>query len=170
MVLMMMFSLGFSVISLLIVLIQPLSLGFMIMLVSMFMSVLISFFVYSWYGFMLFLIYVGGLLVMFMYIISLIPNLIFFSKGMLLYMVVGFLSFFMMNIMSMYMYLDLGIISMKMMNISVLSLGMSSLIMSGFNFFCYVFLGMLLLLILISVVKICYYCEGPLRVFKYKYA
>ncbi|CAJ1129313.1 Hypothetical predicted protein (mitochondrion) [Octopus vulgaris] len=91
---MMYFSLGFSVVSLLIILIQPLSLGFMIMLVSIFMSILISFFIYSWYGYMLFLVYVGGLLVMFMYIISLIPNLIFFSKGLIMYVLVGFFSFF----------------------------------------------------------------------------
>ncbi|YP_112444.1 NADH dehydrogenase subunit 6 (mitochondrion) [Octopus vulgaris] len=170
MVLMMYFSLGFSIVSLLIILIQPLSLGFMIMLVSIFMSILISFFIYSWYGYMLFLVYVGGLLVMFMYIISLIPNLIFFSKGLIMYMLVGFLSFFLMNMISMYYYLDVNMSVMKMMEVKFLSLGMSSLLMSSFNFFCYVFLGVLLLLVLVSVVKICYYCEGPLRVFKYKYA
>nr|WMI45317.1 NADH dehydrogenase subunit 6 [Octopus vulgaris] len=170
MVLMMYFSLGFSVVSLLIILIQPLSLGFMIMLVSIFMSILISFFIYSWYGYMLFLVYVGGLLVMFMYIISLIPNLIFFSKGLIMYVLVGFFSFFLMNMISMYYYLDVSMSGMKMMEVKFLSLGMSSLLMSSFNFFCYVFLGVLLLLVLVSVVKICYYCEGPLRVFKYKYA
>ncbi|YP_009239894.1 NADH dehydrogenase subunit 6 (mitochondrion) [Octopus bimaculoides] len=170
MVLMLMFALGFSIISMLIVLIQPLSLGFLIMLISIFMSVLISFFVYSWYGYMLFLVYVGGLLVMFMYIISLIPNLIFFSKGLIMYMLIGIVSFFFMNMISMYWYLDMNVMVMKMMEIKILSLGMSSLLMSGFNFCCYVFLGILLLLILVSVVKICYYCEGPLRVFKYKYA
>nr|YP_009443397.1 NADH dehydrogenase subunit 6 [Amphioctopus marginatus]ATR80181.1 NADH dehydrogenase subunit 6 [Amphioctopus marginatus] len=170
MVLMMLFSLGFSIISMLIILIQPLSLGFMIMLVSVFMSVMVSFFVYSWYGYMLFLVYVGGLLIMFMYIISLIPNLIFFSKGLFMYMFVVVMGFLMMNFMSMYMYMDVGLLNMKVVNMKFMSLGMSSLIMSGFNFYCYVFLGVLLLLILISVVKICYYCEGPLRVFKYKYA
>nr|YP_009184019.1 NADH dehydrogenase subunit 6 [Octopus bimaculatus]ALN96948.1 NADH dehydrogenase subunit 6 [Octopus bimaculatus] len=170
MVLMLMFAFGFSTISMLIVLIQPLSLGFLIMLISIFMSVVISFFVYSWYGYMLFLVYVGGLLVMFMYIISLIPNLIFFSKGLVMYMLIGIVSIFFMNMISMYWYLDMNMMVMKMMEIKILSLGMSSLVMSGFNFCCYVFLGVLLLLILVSVVKICYYCEGPLRVFKYKYA
>nr|AGS15345.1 NADH dehydrogenase subunit 6 [Cistopus chinensis] len=167
---MMMFSLGFSMISMLIILVQPLSLGFMIMMSSIFMSILISFFVYSWYGYMLFLVYIGGLLVMFMYIISLVPNLIFFSKGLFMYMLVGFMGFFLMSMSSMYVYMDMSLMMMKMMNIKLISLGMSSLVMSGYNFFCYVFLGILLLLILISVVKICYYCEGPLRVFKYKYA
>nr|YP_010583791.1 NADH dehydrogenase subunit 6 [Octopus salutii]UXN83987.1 NADH dehydrogenase subunit 6 [Octopus salutii] len=170
MVLMMFFSLGFSIISMLIILIQPLSLGFMIMLISIFMSIMVSFFIYSWYGYMLFLVYVGGLLVMFMYIISLIPNLIFFSKGLMMYMFIGVIGFFLMNMVSMYSYLDMSMMSIKMMEMKVMSLGMSSLIMSNYNFFCYVFLGVLLLLILVSVVKICYYCEGPLRVFKYKYA
>nr|YP_010583778.1 NADH dehydrogenase subunit 6 [Scaeurgus unicirrhus]UXN83974.1 NADH dehydrogenase subunit 6 [Scaeurgus unicirrhus] len=170
MVLMMVFSLGFSLISVLIILIQPLSLGFLIMLISIFMSVVISFFIYSWYGFMLFLVYIGGLLVMFMYIISLIPNLIFFSKGMMMYMLVGFLSFFFMNTFVMYMYMDVSVVKIMMMEINNNSMGLSSLIMNKYNFACYMFLGVLLLLILISVVKICYYCEGPLRVFKYKYA
>nr|YP_009947791.1 NADH dehydrogenase subunit 6 [Hapalochlaena fasciata]QOH92329.1 NADH dehydrogenase subunit 6 [Hapalochlaena fasciata] len=170
MVLMLLFSLGFTIISMLIILVQPLSLGFMIMLTSIFMSMMVSFFVYSWYGYMLFLIYVGGLLVMFMYIISLIPNLIFFSKGMLLYMTIVFIGFFLMNIISMFSYIDVGVMGMKLINVKFLSLGLSSFIMNKFNFFCYVFLGLLLLFILISVVKICYYCEGPLRIFKYKYA
>nr|YP_008994360.1 NADH dehydrogenase subunit 6 [Cistopus taiwanicus]AGS15333.1 NADH dehydrogenase subunit 6 [Cistopus taiwanicus] len=168
--LMMFFALGFSMVSMLIILVQPLSLGFMIMMISIFMSVLVSFFVYSWYGYMLFLVYVGGLLVMFMYIISLVPNLIFFSKGMVMYMLIGFVSFFLMNMFTMYIYMDMSLMMVKIMEIKFVSLGMSSLLMSKFNFFCYVFLGVLLLLILISVVKICYYCEGPLRVFKYKYA
>nr|AOX13374.1 NADH dehydrogenase subunit 6 [Amphioctopus aegina] len=167
---MMMFSLGFSMISMLIILVQPLSLGFMIMMSSIFMSILISFFVYSWYGYMLFLVYIGGLLVMFMYIISLVPNLIFFSKGLFVYMLVGFMGFFLMSMSFMYTYMDMSLMMMKMMNIKLISLGMSSLVMSGYNFFCYVFLGILLLLILISVFKWCNYFVGPLRVFKYKYA
>nr|YP_010610755.1 NADH dehydrogenase subunit 6 [Muusoctopus johnsonianus]WAP91575.1 NADH dehydrogenase subunit 6 [Muusoctopus johnsonianus] len=168
--LMMIFSIGFSLVSMLIILIQPLSLGFVIMMVSIFMSVSISFFIYSWYGFMLFLVYVGGLLVMFMYIVSLIPNLIFVSKGLLLYFLVLILGFFMMNLYSMLKYMDLGVVDITLMEMKVLSMGVSSLVMSDYNFMSYVFLGILLLLILISVVKICYYCEGPLRVFKYKYA
>nr|YP_009504420.1 NADH dehydrogenase subunit 6 [Octopus variabilis]AWX90455.1 NADH dehydrogenase subunit 6 [Octopus variabilis] len=170
MVLMMMFSLGFSLISMLIVLIQPLSLGFMIMIISIIMSVMVSFFIYSWYGFMLFLVYIGGLMVMFMYIVSLIPNLIFFSKGLIMYMLIGFFAFFFMNFFVMYSSLDVMMVKFSLMEMKNVSMGFSSLVMGNYNFFCYMFLGMLLLLILISVVKICYYCDGPLRVFKYKYA
>lgn len=170
MVLIIYFSLGFSIVSLLIILIQPLRLGFIIILVRIFMRILISFFIYSWYGYILFLVYVGGLLVIFIYIISLIPNLIFFSKGLIIYMLVGFLSFFLMNIISIYYYLDVNMRVIKIMEVKFLRLGISSLLIRRFNFFCYVFLGVLLLLVLVRVVKICYYCEGPLRVFKYKYA
>nr|YP_009537165.1 NADH dehydrogenase subunit 6 [Callistoctopus luteus]ATU06704.1 NADH dehydrogenase subunit 6 [Callistoctopus luteus] len=170
MVLMMVFSLVFSLISLLVVLIQPLSLGFMLMVISIFMSVLISFFIYSWYGFMLFLVYIGGLMVMFMYIISLIPNLIFFSKGMVMYLVIMMTGFFFMNLFMMYSSLDVVMLKLVVVEMKNVTMGLSTVVMSSYNFFCYVFLGVLLLLILISVVKICYYCEGPLRVFKYKYA
>nr|YP_010610768.1 NADH dehydrogenase subunit 6 [Bolitaena pygmaea]WAP91588.1 NADH dehydrogenase subunit 6 [Bolitaena pygmaea] len=168
--LMVMFSFGLCLISVLIVMIQPLSLGFVIMMISGFMSVVVSFFIYSWYGFILFLVYIGGLMVMFTYVISLVPNLIFFSKGVLLYVGLLFASFMVVNFFFMFKSIDLSTMSMNLMGIKDFSLSMSSLIMSSYNFLTYVFLGVLLLLILISVVKICYYCEGPLRVFKYKYA
>nr|YP_010174603.1 NADH dehydrogenase subunit 6 [Octopus fitchi]QBR54759.1 NADH dehydrogenase subunit 6 [Octopus fitchi] len=166
--LMVVFSFSFSLISMLVVLIQPLSLGFLIMLISIVMSVIISFLIYSWYGFMLFLVYIGGLLIMFMYIISLVPNLIFFSKGLISFMLVIMFGFFFMNFMMMFKYMDVLSVKFNMMEMKNLSMGVSSLVMSSYNFIGYVFLGVLLLLILISVVKICYYCEGPLRVFKYK--
>nr|YP_010610781.1 NADH dehydrogenase subunit 6 [Argonauta argo]WAP91601.1 NADH dehydrogenase subunit 6 [Argonauta argo]BCN86449.1 NADH dehydrogenase subunit 6 [Argonauta argo] len=165
-----MVSMSMCFISFFIMLIQPLSLGFMILLVNIFMSMLIGFFSFSWYGYILFLVYVGGLMVMFMYIISLIPNLIFFSKGMLLYLLMSFSLFMVMNYYSFYNYIIKFNLKEGMMDLKLKSTGFSSILMSDYNFFSYVFLGVLLLLILISVVKICYYCDGPLRAFKYKYA
>nr|YP_009443426.1 NADH dehydrogenase subunit 6 [Argonauta hians]ATR85786.1 NADH dehydrogenase subunit 6 [Argonauta hians] len=163
-------SMSLCFMSLFILLIQPLSLGFMILLVNVCMSMLISFFSFSWYGYILFLVYVGGLMVMFMYIISLIPNLIFFSKGMSLYLFMSFGLFMVLNYYCFYNYYINMSLKQSMMGLKIESMGFSSIVMSEYNFFSYIFLGLLLLLILISVVKICYYCEGPLRVFKYKYA
>nr|YP_010610652.1 NADH dehydrogenase subunit 6 [Cirrothauma murrayi]WAP91407.1 NADH dehydrogenase subunit 6 [Cirrothauma murrayi] len=167
---MLLLTFSYTLVSLSVMMIQPLSLGFMVMLVSVASSGLVAFISYPWYGFMLFLVYIGGLLVMFMYIISLIPNLIFMSMKIFffffLYMIgVIFAIFF-----SLYNYMDLGLMEFMYMNMNNMSMGNSGLIMMGYNFFCYVLLGVLLLFVLISVVKICYYCEGPLRVFKYKYA
>nr|YP_010610678.1 NADH dehydrogenase subunit 6 [Cirrothauma magna]WAP91433.1 NADH dehydrogenase subunit 6 [Cirrothauma magna] len=163
-------SFAYSLVSLSIIMIQPLSLGFMVMLVSIISSVLVSFITYSWYGFMLFLVYIGGLLIMFMYIISLIPNLIFLSMKIFFFFFVYMVGIFLVVFFSLYNYMDLGVMDFFYMNMNNMSMGNSGLIMINYNFFCYVLLGMLLLFVLISVVKICYYCDGPLRVFKYKYA
>nr|YP_010627084.1 NADH dehydrogenase subunit 6 [Tremoctopus violaceus]ATR85799.1 NADH dehydrogenase subunit 6 [Tremoctopus violaceus]WBK26775.1 NADH dehydrogenase subunit 6 [Tremoctopus violaceus] len=170
MVLVLILSFSFFIVSMLFTLIQPLSLGFVILLLSFFMSVMISFFVYSWYGFVLFLVYVGGLLVMFMYIISLIPNLIFLSKGLVGYFLVSTSIFMLTMSLFIYNYLDFYCLSEDMLGVKSLSMGMSSMLMGYYNFFLYIFMGLVLLLVLISVIKICYYCDGPLRVFKYKYA
>nr|YP_010610717.1 NADH dehydrogenase subunit 6 [Opisthoteuthis grimaldii]WAP91537.1 NADH dehydrogenase subunit 6 [Opisthoteuthis grimaldii] len=165
---MMMLSFGFALISLTTMMIQPLSLGFMLMIISILSSVVVSFISYPWYGYMLFLVYVGGMLVMFMYVISLIPNTLFISvQGFVLFFLFFFSMLLIINF-SLYNYMNLNVMEFIYMNMNTISMGNSGLIMMGYNFYCYVSLGVLLLFVLISVVKICYYCEGPLRVFKYK--
>nr|YP_010610665.1 NADH dehydrogenase subunit 6 [Cirroteuthis muelleri]WAP91420.1 NADH dehydrogenase subunit 6 [Cirroteuthis muelleri] len=163
-------SFSYSLVSLSIMMIQPMSLGFMVMCIGIASSALVSFISYPWYGFMLFLVYIGGLLVMFMYIISLIPNLIFLSMKIFFFFFLYMTGIFLAVFFSVYNYVDLGLMEFVYMNMNNLSMGNSGLVLMNYNFFCYILLGVLLLLVLISVVKICYYCEGPLRVFKYKYA
>lgn len=53
---------------------SPLPLGVLLLLLTLFASLLIASFTLSWFGFILFLIYVGGLLVMFAYFTALCPN------------------------------------------------------------------------------------------------
>nr|YP_010583741.1 NADH dehydrogenase subunit 6 [Sepia orbignyana]UXN83937.1 NADH dehydrogenase subunit 6 [Sepia orbignyana] len=150
--------------------IQPLSLGFMLMLNMMCVSGLISFIVFSWYGYLLFLVYIGGLLVMFMYVISLIPNLIFVSNKVVLYFFIICLNYFLMNYLFMKENISEDVKDFMISNYSSVSCGGGESILMFDNFMCYVMLGIILLFVLISVVKICYYCDGPLRVFKFKYA
>ena len=57
---------------------------------------------------------------------------------------------------------------LSLFDYSTMRIGGGSMIMMYDNFMCYLLLGVILLFVLISVVKICYYCEGPLRVFKFK--
>nr|YP_010610704.1 NADH dehydrogenase subunit 6 [Luteuthis dentatus]WAP91472.1 NADH dehydrogenase subunit 6 [Luteuthis dentatus] len=168
--LMLLLSIMFSLISFSIMIIQPLSLGFMLMILSITSSILVSFITYSWYGYMLFLVYIGGMLVMFMYVVSLIPNLIFLSLKMMMFFFFFFMCMLMVFLFTLYSYMDLSSMEFMYMNMNLMSMGNSGLIMMEYNFFCYILLGVLLLFVLISVVKICYYCNGPLRVFKYKYA
>lgn len=163
-------SFGFSLIRLCLIVIQPLSLGLILMLSVICVSRLISLLIFRWYGYLLFLVYVGGILVIFIYIISLVPNLIFLSSKVIIYFFVIYFSYFLVN----YLYLK-EIISEEvkdnlLINYSSISCMSRDIILILDNFLCYILLGIILLFVLISVVKICYYCEGPLRVFKFKYA
>nr|NP_062836.1 NADH dehydrogenase subunit 6 [Heterololigo bleekeri]O47478.1 RecName: Full=NADH-ubiquinone oxidoreductase chain 6; AltName: Full=NADH dehydrogenase subunit 6 [Heterololigo bleekeri]BAA24061.1 NADH dehydrogenase 6 [Heterololigo bleekeri]BAB03648.1 NADH dehydrogenase subunit 6 [Heterololigo bleekeri] len=163
-----MISVGFSLSSLSMMVIQPLSLGLMLMLMVLCVSGLTSLIIFSWYGYLLFLVYVGGMLVMFMYVISLIPNLIFLSNKVFAYFFFIFFGFMMMNFFVMKELVSVEVKSMSLFDYGYMSMGGSGIIMLYDNFFCYVLLAVILLFVLISVVKICYYCEGPLRVFKFK--
>merc|ERR1719334_1201504 len=58
---------------------QPLSLGLAIIVSTLFMCLLRAMLLSSWYGYILFLIYVGGLLVIFAYVAALSPNMLFKS-------------------------------------------------------------------------------------------
>nr|YP_001425568.1 NADH dehydrogenase subunit 6 [Dosidicus gigas]ABS76304.1 NADH dehydrogenase subunit 6 [Dosidicus gigas] len=161
-------SVGFSLSSICMMVIQPLSLGFMLMVITLCVSGLMGMITFSWYGYLLFLVYIGGLLVMFMYVISLIPNLIFLSSKVFMYFFMILFGFLMMNF-----FVTKELVSVDMKDISLfdyssMSLSGGSAIMMYDNFLCYLLLGVILLFVLISVVKICYYCEGPLRVFKFK--
>nr|QXJ42081.1 NADH dehydrogenase subunit 6 [Euprymna sp. Type 1 GS-2021] len=166
--LLLMISMGFSLSSVTVMVIQPLSLGFMLMNMVFIVSVLMGMIIFSWYGYLMFLVYVGGMLVMFMYVISLIPNFIFLSGKVFFYFFSIFFSFVMMNFFLLKNMISVFNKNMFMFNYDNLSMGGSSVIMLYDNFFCYLLLGVILLFVLISVVKICYYCEGPLRVFKFK--
>uniref|UniRef100_Q642X0 NADH dehydrogenase subunit 6 n=1 Tax=Clymenella torquata TaxID=292503 RepID=Q642X0_CLYTO len=64
----------FSIIFILPLMYTPLSLGLWIILLAMFIAMNISFFISSWFSFITFLIYIGGLLVMFAYFIAIDPN------------------------------------------------------------------------------------------------
>nr|WMC21024.1 NADH dehydrogenase subunit 6 [Ancistrocheirus sp. 2 FFA-2023] len=163
-----MISVGFSLSSVCLMVIQPLSLGFMLMMLTFCISGIISMVSFCWYGYLLFLVYIGGLLVMFMYVISLIPNLIFLSSKVFLYFFIIFFGFFMMNFFVTKDLVSVDIKSLCLFDYNSMSMGGGTMIMMYDNFLCYLLLGVILLFVLISVVKICYYCEGPLRVFKFK--
>nr|QXJ42315.1 NADH dehydrogenase subunit 6 [Sepiadariidae sp. GS-2020] len=161
-------SISFSLMGVSMMVIQPLSLGFMLILMVLFTSVLISMIIYSWYGYLLFLVYVGGMLVMFMYIISLVPNLIFLSSKVFMFFFSVFIMFLVMSVSSTKYMINIEMKNFELFNYNNNSLGGASLVMIYDNIFCYLLLALVLLFVLISVVKICYYCEGPLRIFKFK--
>nr|BAN70247.1 NADH dehydrogenase subunit 6 [Chrysomallon squamiferum] len=156
------FSLAMSFFLVFPIMMHPLSLGLCILLCSLSSCMLIGTLSYSWFGFVFFLIFVGGLLVMFAYVAALSPNVYFSGNNLFIYFVVLWAVLFFMYY-SIF-FLDFGIL------LDDLS--------AGFSFFNYsageklvvpshisimVGLGIVLLLNLLAVVKICYYQRGPLR-------
>nr|YP_010713581.1 NADH dehydrogenase subunit 6 [Naria helvola]WDA98713.1 NADH dehydrogenase subunit 6 [Naria helvola] len=144
---------------------QPLSLGLAIMISTLLMCSLTSMMLSSWYGYILFLIYVGGLLVMFAYVAALSPNLLFGSGSPLLF----FLMLLIPLTMVFYFYpiKDFSMMStidtyselkyLKSYGTELISPESVSILIG---------LGVILLLNLIVVVKICYYQHASLRPFK----
>jgi len=161
-------SIGFSLSSLCIMVIQPLSLGLILILIVLCVSGLTRIIIFSWYGYLLFLVYVGGMLVIFIYVIRLIPNLIFLSNKVFIYFFFIFFGFMMMNFFVIKEFVRVEIKTIFLFDYNCIRIGGRRVIMMYDNFFCYVLLAVILLFVLIRVVKICYYCEGPLRVFKFK--
>nr|YP_009503335.1 NADH dehydrogenase subunit 6 [Typhlosyrinx sp. MNHN IM 2013-18371]AXA45437.1 NADH dehydrogenase subunit 6 [Typhlosyrinx sp. MNHN IM 2013-18371] len=147
---------------------QPLSLGLVIMISTLLMCLASAMLVSQWYGYILFLIYVGGLLVMFAYVAALSPNVLFNQKTS------SFLIFILMFIIFMslkfYWFKDSPMLSdyslqnknmmMKVYGIELVSSHMISILIG---------LAFILLINLIAVVKICYFQHNSLRPFKNKF-
>nr|AQT38716.1 NADH dehydrogenase subunit 6 [Margarya monodi] len=142
---------------------QPLSLGFCIMMLTLLMCVMIGVFLSSWYGFILFLIYVGGLLVMFAYVAALIPNI--FMDIDLFGGLIGVV-----QISFMYMYWGFFFIDVKGLDVLnvmfMVNKKMSSVELVSPEFITILIgLGVILLVNMIVVVKICYHKYSVMRPF-----
>nr|AXF46501.1 NADH dehydrogenase subunit 6 [Penion ormesi]AXF46514.1 NADH dehydrogenase subunit 6 [Penion ormesi] len=158
------FSMTLSTLLMLPLMSQPLSLGLVIMTSTLLMCFISSITLSSWYGYILFLIYVGGLLVMFAYVAALSPNVLF-GKGtpMLFFFILVFplaaifYSYPLIDLSSIgYLYIFKELKSLKMYGIEMVSPQMISILIG---------LAIILLINLIVVVKICYYRHASLRPF-----
>ncbi|YP_010718648.1 NADH dehydrogenase subunit 6 (mitochondrion) [Liolophura japonica] len=144
---------------------QPLSMGSLILINSFMISICVFFESGSWFGFILFLIYIGGLLVMFAYVTALTPNLVF-KKGSLKF------GFFLMYFFWVSLFLCSSVVGIPG-EVESLSLlwegGYHKQGMSLFSFFGGMTasgLVLILLFILLCVVKVCYKSKGALRPYK----
>nr|YP_009480376.1 NADH dehydrogenase subunit 6 [Reticunassa festiva]AND76334.1 NADH dehydrogenase subunit 6 [Reticunassa festiva]UBD06964.1 NADH dehydrogenase subunit 6 [Reticunassa festiva] len=157
------FSMTLSSLLLLPLMMQPLSLGLIIMISTLLMCFISAMTLSSWYGYILFLIYVGGLLVMFAYVAALSPNVLF-GKGTPM---IFFLTLLLPICVIMYFLplIDLSTISyfnlnelkfLKVYGIEMVAPQMISVLIG---------LAVILLINLIVVVKICYYQHASLRPF-----
>jgi len=143
---------------------QPLSLGLSIIISSLFLCILTALTLSSWYAYILFLIYVGGLLVIFAYVAALSPNVLFRGGGPLFF----FISIFrvLLGLLYFYPFPDLTSIFPLEASSSIKTLKVygCQLVSEG-SAFILIGLGLILLINLVAVVKICYYQHASLRPF-----
>nr|YP_010890229.1 NADH dehydrogenase subunit 6 [Conus litteratus]WJJ70326.1 NADH dehydrogenase subunit 6 [Conus litteratus] len=157
-------TLTFSTLLILPMMSQPLSLGLVIMISTLFMCLVSGMTISAWYGYILFLIYVGGLLVMFAYVAALSPNVLFGSLAPLVTLIVIFPFLFI--FLYFYFLKDSSYLSfefsfskfayLKMYGVELISPYMISILIG---------LGTVLLINLVVVAKICYYQQASLRPF-----
>nr|AIG21316.1 NADH dehydrogenase subunit 6 [Dendropoma corrodens] len=138
---------------------QPLTLGLVILIMTLGGCSMCGLFMSSWYGYMLFLVYVGGLLVMFAYVAALIPNVMYWVN----YKYVFFLCLGILGQLMLFegFYNDLGLLSLESNEWDSYE-GMELCTASGL----FVGLAHVLLVTMVAVVKICYTRGGALRSFK----
>lgn len=134
---------------------NPIRIGFWILLLAITSSIFISFIIHSWFGLILFLIYIRGMLVMFSYFTAISPNqlisLLPWKIILIFTLPISFILFYL---------LILPIkpfIPSKFIFISLFS---------KINTTIFIFLGLTLFIILIAVVKIAFLWKGPLRPYK----
>ena len=142
---------------------HPLTLGFVILRISSFLSIILCKLVLSWFGYRIFLVYVGGILVMFSYVVALAPNITGFNT--LFFIGLGS-CLFLVNLVLIYVVGFGGLIETDA--VSNLYVKGGSIVYGLFNsknIIIIIFLLLILLITMIIVVKICYYRSGPLRPF-----
>nr|YP_009024171.1 NADH dehydrogenase subunit 6 [Amphiporus formidabilis]AGL46749.1 NADH dehydrogenase subunit 6 [Amphiporus formidabilis] len=136
----------FLMLSLSLVAQQPMSMGGFLLFYCFFSSVYVFSFFSSWFSLSLFLIYIGGMLVLFGYVLVLIPNFVFSLK---LYPFFFFFFFF---------FSPFGEISWNTLDCSFSFFSYSNLVV-------YLSLAVVLFIGLVSVAKICFFQVGALRPF-----
>nr|AAL04455.1 NADH dehydrogenase subunit 6 [Dendropoma corrodens] len=139
---------------------QPLTLGLVILIMTLGGCGMCGLFMSSWYGYMLFLVFVGGLLVMFAYVAALIPNVMYSVN----YKYVVFLGFGFLGLLVLFegFFNDLGLLTPESNEWDSYE-GVELCTVGGLI----VVLAHVLLVTLVAVVKICYTRGGALRAFKF---
>nr|AVW86207.1 NADH dehydrogenase subunit 6 [Pisione sp. YZ-2018] len=151
-------SLMFAISFTLILASSPLTLGLWILFFALVISFNIGFMMSSWFAFIIFLIYVGGMLVMFAYFSALSPNQPLHMLKMLFMLLttIGLI---------MFMSLPFNSLSFSFSNPTV-SLSIMSLYITS-NIPILLFMALVLFFILVAVVKIASINSGALRHFSF---
>ena len=133
-----------------IIALSPLILGIWILLIALISRVFLAIFSNSWFRIIIFLIYIGGLLVIFAYFISIQPNQFLFI-GYNLYILLIF-------IFTIWLIVDIFKLK-RFYNIGYWITGFFDLL----NLNILIILGLILFFVIVVVVKICYGIRIPIR-------
>lgn len=136
---------------------SPLILGAWIISISLWIAIFISFSLTSWLGLMIFIIYVGGLLVIFAYFVALTPNLFIEGTTMVAASFTSFVCFFT--------FFSLSSIPTLTKFSSISNFPLHYLL--SLNAFTIIVLAIVLFLALVAVVKLCSNFSAPLRPFTF---
>lgn len=136
---------------------SPLILGVWIISISLWIAIFISFSLTSWLGLIIFIIYVGGLLVMFAYFVALTPNLLIEGTTIVVSSFTSFICFF-------------GFFSLSFTPTLIKFSSISNFplhYLLSLNAFTIIVLALVLFLALVAVVKLCSNFSAPLRPFTF---
>nr|YP_009988589.1 NADH dehydrogenase subunit 6 [Pharyngocirrus uchidai]QNM39900.1 NADH dehydrogenase subunit 6 [Pharyngocirrus uchidai] len=134
----------------------PLNLGLWIMFISILMASTLSFLTTSWFGLLLFIIYVGGLLVMFAYFVAISPNQEISFRNVFLVFAATFMAITMLSPIS---------IPQQFAPIFTASSQMAFFFYAPLNIAPLILMALTLFLALVAVVKVSNRGGGPLRPF-----
>lgn len=135
---------------------SPLFLGLWVLFLALSISLLMGALTTSWLGLFIFLIYVGGLLVIFAYFVALAPNHLIESKSILLLTLATYPSL---------VFILWPNFIMPATDFLENTQSLITTLLFFSNISIYIFLALILFLALIAVVKVSSISAGPLRPF-----
>lgn len=140
------------------IILNPLSIGITILFIALSVAILFSHSISSWIAFLIFLIYVRGILVIFSYFVSLTPN-----QTTNIISIIITLSFTFLILLSLSYVINIKSLSSSFYNIQ------SNIFYLKSNSPRLILLALVLLLTIIIVVKLTINTKGPLRPFNTNY-
>lgn len=133
---------------------NPLTIGLIILIMALFLAITFAYSISSWIAFLIFLIYIGGILVIFSYFVSIIPNQTLHLSYNLIIISISLLII----------ALSTTIINIKPITVSSQPI-ILNFIYLPLNTPILITLALILLFTIVVVVKLAILSKGPLRPF-----
>jgi len=133
---------------------NPVSLGVIILIIALLLAITFSYAISSWIAFLIFLIYIGGILVIFSYFVAIIPNQNLSIIHIILSIIVSIISLI---VITKSLNINIPILSSHINNYRILY--------TQSNIYILIILACILLFTIIVVVKLTILSKGPLRPF-----